>query len=378
MRIGIITEPLRSNYGGVLQNFALQVTLKKLGHKPVTLDPPVSTKPQVSVVRRALSIAKQLIKRHLLGRRNAIVDLYGYDAKQRSIAHANIASFISEHISIKEFIGTNIAETDFDALIVGSDQVWRGWGGKMNADRFLAFAENWAEVKRIAYAVSFGVDQWTINKEETPRCVALAQKFDAISVREDSGIDICHGIGCKAIKVLDPTLLLDATDYTAVLEGKTNFTPRHGGVLCYVLDESPAKGQIAKSVAAHLGTSNVHHASAQSADPSVYFEWRVQPPVEQWLADFSEADFVVTDSFHGCTFSIVFNKPFIAIGNAARGLSRFKSLLGQFGLMDRLVVNDSSDISNIVATPIDWQAVNETRDQLKVQSIQFLTQSLAK
>ena len=95
MRIGIITEPLRNNYGGVLQNFALQVTLKKLGHKPVTLDPPVSTKPQVSVVRRALSIAKQLIKRHLFGRRNAIVDLYGYDAKQRSIAHANIASFVT-------------------------------------------------------------------------------------------------------------------------------------------------------------------------------------------------------------------------------------------------------------------------------------------
>lgn len=377
MRIGVITEPLRSNYGGVLQNFALQVTLKKLGHNPVTLDPPVGTKPQVSVVRRALSIVKQLMKRHLLGQRNAIVDLHGYDVRQRAIAHANIASFISRHISVKEFNGTDIAEGDFDALVVGSDQVWRSWGGKINADRFLAFAENWAGVKRVAYAVSFGVDQWTIDKEETPRCVALTQKFDAISVREDSGIDICHGIGCKAIKVLDPTLLLDDADYTAVLDGKSNFTPRHGGVLCYVLDESPAKAQIINAVAAHLGTDDVHHASAQSADPSVYFEWRVQPPVEQWLSDFSEADFVVTDSFHGCAFSIIFNKPFIAIGNAARGLSRFNSLLGQFGLMDRLVVNDSSDIRAIVDTPIDWQAVNEARNHLKAKSIQFLKQSLA-
>ena len=378
MRIGIVTEPLRCNYGGVLQNFALQTTLKRLGHQPVTLDPSVETKPLVSPIRRALSIAKQLTKKYLLGQRNVIIDLYGYDVKQKAIAGANVVTFTNRHINRTTFNRNTISEADFDALIVGSDQVWRGWGGKMNTDRFLAFAEDWTDVKRIAYAVSFGVDRWTMPKADTPKCVALAHKFDAISVREDSGINICHGIGCEAIKVLDPTLLLDADDYTAVLNGKTNFTPRHGGVLCYVLDESPTKAHIIKAVAAHLGTSDVHHASAQSSDPSVYFEWRVQPPVEQWLSDFSEADFVVTDSFHGSVFSIIFNKPFIAIGNAARGLSRFQSLLGQFGLMDRLVTDTTDDISTVVDAPIDWVTVNATRDQLKEQSIQFITQNLTK
>ncbi len=375
MRIGIVTEPLRSNYGGILQNYALQTTLKRLGHQPVTLDPPVQTKPQVSIVRRVLSIAKQLTKKYLLGHHNTIIDLYGHNVKQSAIARGNITTFINENINRITFDHFAISEIDFEALIVGSDQVWRSWGGIINTDHFLSFAENWTNVKRLAYAVSFGVDKWTISQEETPQCVNLAQKFDAISVREDSGIYICHSIGCEAIQVLDPTLLLDADDYTAVLNGKTNFTHRSGGVLSYVLDESSCKAQIINEIAELLDT-DVHYASAQSADPRIYFEWRVQPPIEQWLSDFSEADFIVTDSFHGCAFSIIFNKPFIAIGNATRGLSRFESLLKQFDLMDRLVINESDDISAIVNTPIDWTVVNKVRNQLKTASIQFLTKNL--
>ena len=100
---------------------------------------------------------------------------------------------------------------------------------------------------------------------------------------------------------------------------------------------------------------------------------RIQPPVEQWLRGFMDAEFVVTDSFHACVFSILFGKPFIAIGNAGRGLSRFTSLLGMLGLESRLAA------ASPASTPtgdIDWPAVSRRLAAGREEATAFLTKSI--
>jgi hypothetical protein len=99
--------------------------------------------------------------------------------------------------------------------------------------------------------------------------------------------------------------------------------------------------------------------------------------VEGWLAAIHEASFVVTDSFHGTAFSILFNKPFMAYGNPKRGLARFASLLKMFGLEDRLAVRpDEIDVERMLE-PIDWDAVNERLEKLRADSRRFLLSALS-
>ncbi len=101
------------------------------------------------------------------------------------------------------------------------------------------------------------------------------------------------------------------------------------------------------------------------------------PPVEAWLKSFHDADFVVTDSFHGTVFSIIFNKPFIAISNKARGSARFLSLLKIFGLENRLV-NDLAEVNvSLLNASIDYGHVNEILASFRANSIDFIKNSLS-
>ena len=101
----------------------------------------------------------------------------------------------------------------------------------------------------------------------------------------------------------------------------------------------------------------------------------VTPPVEDWISAFMEAEMVVTDSFHGCVFSIIFNKPFWVIGNKARGMARFETLLSQYGLQDRLI--NPSEVGNIdVNKPINWDEVNNKRKELQDIAVDFIEKNL--
>lgn len=97
-------------------------------------------------------------------------------------------------------------------------------------------------------------------------------------------------------------------------------------------------------------------------------------PVEQWLRSFDDAEFVLTDSFHGCVFSIIFRKQFLAIGNKERGLSRFHSLLTLFSLQDRLFLSPDEYKSNL--SSIDYDQVQTKLRSLQTQSLSFLKANL--
>ena len=100
------------------------------------------------------------------------------------------------------------------------------------------------------------------------------------------------------------------------------------------------------------------------------------PPVTNWLRGFMDAEFVVTDSFHGTVFSIIFNKPFIAIGNVKRGVTRFSSLLKILGLEDRLVLKYDESILEKIKTPINYEEVNRLLEEKKKEAFDYLEKSL--
>ena len=144
-------------------------------------------------------------------------------------------------------------------------------------------------------------------------------------------------------------------------------------LLNYILDETPAKTALIAALAEAEGLVPFR-VNSRVEDINAPLEERIQPPVEQWLRGFADAEYVITDSFHACVFSIIFNKPFFAVGNQGRGLSRFKSLLTMFGLQDRLLcAADAADLRAKMGRPIDWNSVNARLEEHARRSMAFLS-----
>lgn len=360
MKIGIITQPLSRNYGGILQNYALQQTLIKLGHTPYTFDLecPFSWK------FWAISIVKNIIK-CIIGRPfNFPQTIYRVRTQERILR-----TFVDKNISItkprtRSLNVSQILENNIDALIVGSDQVWRPKYNYNIADMYLDFAKE-QNVKRIAYAASFGTNEWEYTEEQTTICKTLFRHFDAISVREKSGVDLCKKyLGVDATHLLDPTLLLTKEEYKQLLthipESKTQ------NLFAYILDPSDEKIRYVKRYAENLGLEIV----IKGADAKLSEE----DSVENWLAAFRDAQYVITDSFHGSVFSIIFNKPFIALGNRVRGTTRFDSLFEVFCLENHLIELSENEL--IIDHTVDWIEVNAKIDTYRKKSLDFLSTNL--
>ncbi len=370
MRIGIITLPLHTNYGGILQAYAMQTVLERMGHD-VRLIEERRGSLRLPLWKAPLTYGKRIAK-NVLGYPCPVFYEQKYNREQPVVRQYTDA-FINKYIWREEVYSfADIGEHDFDAFVVGSDQVWRPkYLGRNLSRTYLDFTEGW-NIKRVAYAASFGTDEWEYSKRQTDRCATLLRQFDAVSVREASAVGLCRShFGVEATHVLDPTMLLFADDYAKLFEAAG--TPKsQGTLLCYVLDASPEKSALVNRIAEekHLVpfcvNSRVEDGNAPLAE-------RIQPPVEQWLRGFHDAEFVVTDSFHACVFSILFRKPFIAIGNAKRGLSRFASLLGTFGLQGRLLTDASA---RQPLGSIDWQAVYAVLDAKRDEAKAFILNSI--
>ena len=354
MRIGILTLPLHTNYGGILQAYALQTVLERMGHEVHVIEKkrrPLS----IPIQKMPFCYGKRIVK-NIIGRKCPIFYEQKYNREQ-PIIRQNTDKFIKKYIHIAEYDDfSDIKESGYDAIVVGSDQVWRPkyFGLNQIENAYLKFAEGW-NIKRIAYAASFGTDEWEYTPKQTYECGKLLRLFDAVSVREDSGVDLCKRyFGVEAQHVLDPTMLLNREDYIKLFEVAD--TPKSkGNLLYYILDETEEKKALIKRIADEKGLI-LFNVKSQSDDINSPVSDRIQPPLEQWLRGFYDAEFVVTDSFHACVFSILFNKPFLAVGNTERGMSRFKSLLGSFKLENCFVTSHESFSFD---ENINWCEVNE-------------------
>ena len=374
MKIGIITLPLHNNYGGILQAYALQIVLRRLGHDVVVFDRSHIIK--LSFPYKCLSYFKQLVKKLLLDKKTIIRWDKKYNT-ERNIMRTNTYPFILKRIGrvIVNSDYSNIVFKDYDAFVVGSDQVWRPkyFGKDIISNAYLSFAKDWS-VKRISYAASFGTEEWEYSEAQTLECKEWIKKFDAVSVRESSAVKLCkEHLNVDALHVLDPTMLLSVTDYIQLFK-EANTPQSPGSLMCYVLDETEGKQKVVSNVEETLNLT-AFSVNSKYEVRTAPLEERIQPPVEAWLRGFYDAEFVVTDSFHACVFSILFEKPFIVYGNKDRGMARFHSLLSIFGLENRLVTS-SAEAQKVISVPIDWSLVNAKKKEWQEKSYNFLRNRL--
>jgi len=216
MKIAILTQPLHNNYGGNLQNFALQKVLKDLGHQPLTIDRHHAVKLRAKL---RLGYFKRLIL-SLLGRGER-PDFKSYFSKtHEDYVREEISRFIDAHISKTPRLYSDaqvhsvFSHNQFDAVVVGSDQCWRPIYSPGIYTYFLDFLQQDKSIKKIAYAASFGTDDWEFTPEQTERCKQLVQQFDLVTVREKAAVNLVkEKFNKEAQFVLDPTLLLTKVDY---------------------------------------------------------------------------------------------------------------------------------------------------------------------
>lgn len=357
MNIGILTQPLTTNYGGILQCYALQKYLKDAGHNVIVLNRKV--KPSI------LDRLKEPIR--------WIKYIYDGSVKGRLA----IKKFIKDKINITEPIYTSaklyevIKKLGINGIIVGSDQVWRECYSPNIEDYFAGFIPDDYRCLKIAYSASFGTSNAPISDFHLKKCIKLAQKFDAISVREEFGIELLNRrFGINATLTIDPTLMLSTNEYKRLYDEK-----HYNGLISYILDETEEKERIISNIAQDLSLAEHKiRTTARKLNKNTINT----PPIETWLNLFAKADIIVTDSFHGCVFSILHKKPFIAIANKERGIERFTTLLGKFDISNRLIYNyeDYQHNKSLLLRQINYNKVEELLQKEISKSNDFINNSI--
>lgn len=305
MKISILTHPLGANYGGILQAFALCKYLQSLGHEVFVLN------------RNAdMPFCKRMIKA-------IMVSLH--HPHYNNPRYRYLVRFVKQHIPYTKPLYTKVQMTDFirknniQAAIVGSDQVWRaGFAMNYGYDYFLDFVPK--DVTKLSYAASFGLSEWEYTEEQTGKIQQLVNGFKAVSVREDEGVNLCRKyMGVKAEHVLDPTMLLRAEDYAPITSPRIE---PEDYVFVYWLGSAEERQKAI--IQAKIKNKKLVNISLQGSEPLM--------PVEDWLSYIKYADHVVTDSFHGCVFSILFGKQFTICSNDSGGYGRLRSLFTMLGV----------------------------------------------
>ncbi|MBP5345490.1 MAG: polysaccharide pyruvyl transferase family protein [Bacteroidales bacterium] len=385
MKILLVNFDKCYNHGGVLQGWALQQFLQSLGHQVERAQVPLPGKSPHITLHLCLTICKRLVKKYILGDRTINVRVEFWENDIQYIPHQSIIKFIQSHLkTVTVRSMSELSGSSYDAVIVGSDQVWRRrytCGEKLLTNKtacdnaFLAFAADW-NCRRIAYAASIGVDYWEYTEEETKVFKQLVQNFDAISVREDSAVNLLHQYLNSELKVehvLDPTLLIDRQMYIDLMREK-NVKSHQGELLLYLLDPSEEKDKVVDCVRKQKRLKTFCVNNPKYYNKQLPPQERIQPGIHEWLSGFKDAGMVITDSFHACVFSIIFEKPFFVILNDVRGATRIISLLKIFNLTNR-IVHSVEEISSIKET-INWEDVRKIQSLWREKSILYLKEAL--
>ncbi len=288
-------------------------------------------------------------------------DLRGLDTFRQSFMRAPSKTFNNLYFH-------NIPKAD--VFIVGSDQIWNGWGTITKENFYVSYLYHYLlgfvdkrkrvfrNVKKIAYAPSIGSTD--IPEELKGFFAQYLRSFDALSVREECNVDSLKELGLESICVPDPTMLLSREDYLSIAKS----LDRQSEVFVYMLGTSTMidKDALLDFVAS---THKVLYANANlNMQYSCAYDGNTEfyPTPQEWLGAIADSAFMITNSFHGCVFSIIMNTPFLALklgGGAGAMNTRFETLLEIFGLQDRLC-SDLEEFKHKFAqqAPIDWQAVN--------------------
>lgn len=330
-KVGLLNFHFANNYGAVLVAYSLKKTVESLGYRTEIIN---------YVAQKAFGVGAFL---HFRGKYLAPMSKE-YTQKMALQADCN----------------------KWDYIIVGSDQVWR----MFKTDIYML---SWASgsCSLISYAASFGHDAYDGSLSRS-MAYTLLKRFDAISVRENSGVDICkNDFSINAVQVLDPTFLLSPSEYDEIIQGEKVRLPKVP-YICGVFLSAKAK---------EFHSNKSYMKSLREKYPiidPIRDESGKMRPVAEWLALIKNATYVITNSFHGAVFSIFFNKQFIPVMHEGfNGNARIPSLLSMFGIDTSRIVSSLDDITiESFEKKIDYEEVNHRLVELKKRSLNFLKNSL--
>ena len=265
-----------------------------------------------------------------------------------------------------------IEKNDYDILMVNSDQTWRNWYNKIPSKdpffydiAFLRFSQNWT-LPKFVYGASLGLDYWNFNKNDDNFAKYLLKDFTGISVREKGSIDLIQKhLGIQAELVLDPTLLINKKYYLNLIKNyKNDIIVNNNYIVVYTITNSPF-------------INNYINRIKNAYNYKIYFlTLGLNNVIEKFIYGISSCKGVITDSYHGTLFSIIFNKPFISFLLGDYGIERFNTLKEEFNLSDRMFDLKSKPNINLLEKPL---IINKkVLNSLKKKSIQFLKRNLKK
>ena len=372
-RVGITTywdTPV--NYGQVLQGYALMSVLKKLGYEPFivryTMQEVYVNKSIFQRIRDFIRYGMNFSKffKRFYAVREGQVNRHFDEFKHKYMCFSNriYPSFDSLQKNYQEA----------EVYITGSDQVWGEWGTANKKKTFLLdFLP--PTVTRVAYAASFGRN--ILGKDEEIIFKEALNKFQAISVREKSGVDLCKQLGGDLdVKwVVDPTLLLNKSEWLEV----AYYKPRKAAyILCYLMQSKKNDTEALKFAKKIAKERNLKLVKICRGLTSILWgETLYVPTVEEWLGLYANASYIVTNSFHGVAFSVNFNKNFTAFveGDIKSGRnSRLNNICTALDLSDRIKI--VGEDMNIDISDINYSKVNVKLNELRKESIQYLVDSL--
>ncbi|MBQ8549935.1 MAG: polysaccharide pyruvyl transferase family protein [Clostridia bacterium] len=341
-KIGTITFHWAANYGAVLQAYALQKHLKNCGRDTEIID-------YVPVLTSILLRIQALRARD-----------FSFWKREKKIKKFRKKELT---LSKKRYYNNSAlfsAEDEYSAVICGSDQIWNESFAMppkrlANLSYFLDFA---GSAKRISYAASFGANK--IPNDMVLRIKPLLERFDTLTVRENTGAEILKDMGLDSTVVADPTLLLTAADYSALLENRV--LPDAPRVFSYILHKNQT---VCEEISAAVNKNFDSETDAHVNDYGVY----------EWLSFVRDSKFLVTNSFHGTVFSLLFHTPFITVPVKGSGMNdRILTLLRSVGLEDRIAEEcDQTKINELISSPIDWDAVDKKIAELSERSAKVLS-----
>ena len=344
MKIGLLTYHHSMNYGAVLQTYATCRALEELGHEVELIDFRQPEKPS-----------------------NWWLPFY-FKVKAferfKTKYYAPYSDYISSMIELEN------KQFDYDCLMVGSDQTWNP---NINQERRMAYFLSWAseKYKKLSYASSLGVSEWPKRYlDDIPIIKEALSRFSAVSVREQTGRKLLkETFGIESTVVLDPTLL--HRDYSELI-GDISMTD---DVICCLLHRSPSQLEKVRELDACIGKK----AKVISTIRPIHgFKYIYPPSIESWLRYIACARLVITDSFHGVAFSLIFQKEFVVITPDTGKNSRLKDILDTLNLSDRYYLDCAKiDYAQIVASRIDYNKVNNILQKERDVSWTFLRENLS-
>ena len=369
-KIGIITYWItRSNYGTILQNYALQTFLRSLGFETFLIRTDIP-----------LGCSRKDYYKSLL-QKNGFISLIGYFksrllckiawkilSENKNDEKRKFPDSVDKYLNpTKIFRSLSELESDCpmaDIYIAGSDQVWNTYGenyatiSEQIKAYLLCFAPDYA--KKISCAASFGKNSLAVEFENLFK--QELSEFDFISCREKNGVEICRKLGFEnAVLQQDPTMLLSSDEYKKTASKK--LAPKEPYILLYLLGNNTDFSIRRLKQFAKSKNLDVVYVPANEAQ-KINFYKKTYPTVEEWLGLYENASAVVTNSFHGTVFSLIFNKPFLSVhqkGKFETQNVRVDSMLEDFGLKSRIFSGDFEKLF----VPVDFGNVNKRLEEVR-------------